>query len=500
MKQNEYLKKFFEIFPMEALTFDDVSLVTQYADFLPDDAVLETRLTRDLKMKTPFISAAMDTVTEWRMAVAMAMMGGIGIIHKNLSLQEQAHQVGKVKHYLNGRIHTPISVRETDTIESILQKRKEKAWNFHSFPVLDKNGKLVGILTGDDFDTCTDNSLKAADVMTKELITAKPDTTLQQAYGLMTRSKKKTLPLVDGNGKVVGMYIFSDVKRIVTGSSAMYNVDGNNQLRVGAAVGVGRYAIKRLEQLLEEGLDVAVIDTAHGHSKGVIDTLRMIQNLRKKYDFEVIAGNVATYDGAKALVEAGAGAVKIGVGPGSICTTRVVCGVGIPQLTAVYNAKQGAGDVPVIADGGIRYSGDVVKAIAAGADSVMMGSILAGTEESPGEKTIIHGRQYVSYRGMGSLGAMQQNKGSRERYEQSKADEDKLVPQGVEGVVPYSGLVRKVLTQFIGGLRSGMGYCGARTIHELQETGKFVRVSAAGKDEGHPHDVEIMKEPPNYRR
>jgi len=489
------MDQFMSRFPCEGLTFDDVSLVTQYADFLPEEADLTTRLTSRIAVNMPFVSAAMDTVTESSMAVAMALLGGIGIVHKNLSAEEQARQVGVVKHHLHGLIRDPITFRTTDTIDHILERRVQKQFNFTGFPILGTDDNLAGILTSSDIKFAEDKKACVADVMTTKLITAPPETTLKDAYKLMMHNKVGKLPLVD-NGKLVGLYSFTDVSTLVTDLKPLYNRDDKYRLRVGAAVSPGNE--DRVEALADENVDVIVVDSAHGHSKGVIDMTRWIVEHYPHVD--VIAGNVGTGDGALALRDAGAHAVKVGIGPGSICTTRVVCGVGIPQITAIHETRKAlGGSIPVVADGGIRHSGDVPKAITAGADTVMLGSILAGTEESPGEKIIHQGRQYVVYRGMGSLAAMQKGTGSRERYSQTNVASDDLVPQGIEGIVPYAGTVRKVMTQFCGGLRSSLGYCGCKSISTLQQNGKLIRVSPAGLHEAHPHDVKIMKEAPNYR-
>jgi len=495
MVTNDYVAKFMAQYPYDGLTFDDVSLVTQYADFLPDDANIRSRLTSRINVNMPFLSAAMDTVTESRMAVAMALLGGIGIIHKNLEVKEQARQVGVVKHHLHGLIRDPITFRSSDSLDEVEARRHAKGFSFSGFPILDDNDNIAGILTSTDIKYAENGQKTVGDVMTNHVITAAPDTDLQTAYDIMMENKIGKLPLVD-EGKLVGLYSFTDVCTLIRNVKPLYNRDSKYRLRVGAAVSPGNES--RVEALADEGVDVVVVDSAHGHSKGVMD---MTAWIAKQYpDIDVIAGNVGTADGAIALRDAGAHAIKVGIGPGSICTTRVVCGVGIPQITAINAAQQALeGSIPVIADGGIRHSGDVPKAIVAGADTVMLGSILAGTEESPGEKIIHQGRQYVVYRGMGSLSAMQQGMGSRERYGQADVDADDLVPQGIEGIVPYAGTVQKVMTQFCGGLSSSMGYCGCRTIADLQANGKFTRVSPAGLHEAHPHDVKIMKEAPNYR-
>ena len=496
---NKYLDQFMNTFPFEGLTYDDVTLVTQYADFLPDDASLETKLTSRTKMKIPFISAAMDTVTEAPMAIAMALAGGIGVIHKNLEDFEQAEQVKKVKNHLNGLIANPICFHEDDDISFLRREKAEKKLKFNGFPVLDAEDRLVGMITGSDMRFAPQNAMKLRDVMQKSLLTAKPGTTLKKAYEIMRANKIGKLPLVDKKGKVVGLYSFTDVQRIVEDSNNAANCDDKFRLRVAASVSGGKGDYLRMEKLADAGVDVVVVDSAHGHSKGIMDMTKYIVKHYPKVD--VIAGNIATGEAAAALAKAGAHAVKVGIGPGSICTTRVVCGVGIPQLTAVYSAAKalrGSG-VAVIADGGIKLSGDVPKAIAAGADSVMLGSVLAGTEESPGEKIYSNGRQYVVYRGMGSMAALKNGKGSRARYFQDNESEDDLVPQGIEGMVPYSGHVKSIMTQFCGGLRASLGYCGTKSIKELQQRGKFYRVTAAGLREARPHDITITKEAPNYR-
>ncbi len=496
MSLNAFVQSFMERFPQEGLTFDDVSLVTQYADFLPDEADLASHLTRRIGINIPFVSAAMDTVTESPMAIAMALMGGIGIIHKNLTPKQQAGHVARVKHYLNGLIRTPIAFRSTDTLESVLKTKQQKGFTFSGFPILDQNDRLVGILTAADIKFASDNRAVVTEVMTSNVISAPAATTLKEAYAIMKRNRIGKLPLVDTDGKLAGLYSFSDVRTLVENVEPRYNRDEKYRLRAGAAIGPNDQ--ERVAILARENVDVVVIDTAHGHSKGVIEMVRWVKKHHPEID--VIAGNIATGEAAIALRDAGADAVKVGIGPGSICTTRVVAGVGIPQITAIYEtAKALAGSIPIIADGGVRHSGDVPKAIVAGANTVMCGSLFAGSDESPGEKIIHQGRQYVVYRGMGSLAAMKDGAASRERYGQSSSREEDLVPQGIEGIVPHAGSVRKILHQFTGGLRAAMGYCGCRTLAELQQRGRFVRVSLAGVTEAHPHDVKIMKEAPNYR-
>ena len=496
---NKYMDDFMKAFPHEGLTYDDVTLVTQYADFLPDDTSLETKLTSRTKMKAPFISAAMDTVTEAPMAIAMALAGGIGCIHKNLEEDEQAAQVRLVKNHLNGMIEKPVCFHADDDIGYLRSEKAARKLKFNGFPVLDDEDRLVGMITSSDMRFAPMNAAKLKDVMQKTLLTAKPGTTLKKAYELMRENKIGKLPLVDRAGRVVGLYSFTDVQRIVENPNTSVNCDDKFRLRVSASVSGGRGDLSRMEKLADAGVDVVVVDSAHGHSKGIMEMTKYIAKNFPKVD--VVAGNIATGEAAVALAKCGAHAVKVGIGPGSICTTRVVCGVGIPQLTAVYSAAKalrGTG-VAVIADGGIKLSGDVPKAIAAGADSVMLGSVLAGTEESPGEKIYSNGRQYVVYRGMGSMAALKNGKGSRARYFQDKESEEDLVPQGIEGMVPYSGRVKSIMTQFCGGLRASLGYCGARTIPELQRKGRFYRVTAAGLREARPHDITITKEAPNYR-
>ena len=496
---NRNLDAFMRSFPYTGLTYDDVTLVTQYADFLPDETSLETKLTSRTKMKVPFMSAAMDTVTEAPMAIAMALVGGIGCIHKNREEDEQAAQVRLVKKHLNGLIDAPVCFHEDDDIGYLRSYKQEHKLKFNGFPVLDSQDRLVGMITSSDMKFAPMNAAKLRDVMQKTLLTAKPGTTLAKAYELMRANKIGKLPIVDRNGRIVGLYSFTDVSRIVENSDSACNLDDKFRLRASASVSGGRGDLARMEKLADAGVDVVVVDSAHGHTKGIIDMTKYIVRHYPKVD--VIAGNIATGEAAKALAKAGAHAVKVGIGPGSICTTRVVCGVGIPQLTAVYNAAKalrGSG-VAVIADGGIKLSGDVPKALAAGADSVMLGSVLAGTDESPGEKIYSNGRQYVVYRGMGSMAALKNGKGSRARYFQDDEADDSLVPQGIEGMVPYSGHVKTIMTQFCGGLRASLGYCGSRTIAELQEKGMFYRVTAAGLREARPHDITITKEAPNYR-
>ena len=482
-------------FKHEALTFDDVTLVTQFSDFLPPEAQVATRFTRNVSLNIPFVSAAMDTVTEARMAIAMALMGGIGVIHKNLSAAQQADMVRIVKLHLNGLIARPVTFRDTATLREIRETCRAKGYTFSGFPILDGGDHIVGIVTSRDIRFAQDPDGPVREVMTREVVTAPPGTTLEKAYRIMRDRKVGKLPLVKA-GRLVGLYSYTDVQTLIRNVKPEYNRDAQYRLRVAAAVGPGDHA--RIEQLAEQDVDVLVVDTAHGHSRGVMDVTRWIKKRFPRVD--VVAGNIATGDAAKDLLRAGADAVKVGIGPGSICTTRVVAGVGIPQVTAVYECARALGDaIPVISDGGIRHSGDVSKALVAGADCVMMGGALAGTEESPGEKIIHQGRQYVVYRGMGSLDAMRAREGSRERYGQAGVTEEELVPQGIEGLVPYAGSVGRVLNQFTGGLRASLGYCGCRTVAELRARGRFCRISIAGVREGHAHDIKVTKEAPNYK-
>ena len=494
MSQNKYIADFMETFPYEGLTFDDVSLITQYADFLPGDTDIASKLTRNINVKIPFLSAAMDTVTESKMAISMAMLGGIGVIHKNLAPEVQAQHVSQVKHHLNGLITDPVTFNINDTLETIAIRRDKKGYGFNGFPILDNNGKLVGILTSKDIRFARSKCAPVSAIMSTNIITADPDTDLRQAYDLMQEHKIGKLPLLE-NGNLVGLYSYADVRRLIEDEEPLFNRDAKHRLRVAAGIGPGDY--ERAEILNEEHVDVLVVDTAHGHSKGVIDMVSWVKN--KFSHIDIIAGNIATGEAAVALRDAGADAVKVGIGPGSICTTRVIAGVGIPQISAIYSAASALkGDIPVIADGGVRNSGDIAKALVAGADTVMMGSVLAGAEESPGEKIIYEGRQFVIYRGMGSLDAMKSREGSRQRY--GLSNDDDLVPQGIEGMVPYSGNVNKVIKQYCGGLQASLGYCGTRNIAGLKEQGQFVRVSGAGALEAHAHDIKITKEAPNYRR
>jgi IMP dehydrogenase len=483
----------------EGLTYDDVRLRTGFSEVMPDDVSLISRFSRNVGLNIPIVSAAMDTVTEFKLAIKLAELGGLGVIHRSLSPDEQAYHVARTKHHLNGRVERPITVQEIRTIEEILNMKAQKGYNFNSFPVVDDEDRLVGIITGNDLIFCDNISLTARDVMTPTPLTASVETTMQQAYDLMRRQKKKALPLINSERRIQGMYIFSDVKRILNGEARHFNVDPRGQLRVGAAIGVREDAFERVEKLVRENVDVVVIDTAHADSSSVYETLKELKSRFPSLD--VVVGNISEADSAKKLAEAGADGIKVGQGPGSICTTRIIAGIGCPQVSAVYECAKVADDydIPICADGGLRYSGDIPIAIAAGAHSVMMGSMLAGVDESPGEIVFVQGRQWKSYRGMGSLGAMSENASSRERYLQIDSGKDKLVPEGVEGLVSCKGKLTVVMHQYVGGLRRGMGYVGAASIEELREKGEFRRITSAGVAESHPHDMTITKEAPNYR-
>ena len=475
-----------------ALTFDDVLLVPAHALTHPKDVSVKSRFTRGIELNVPLISAAMDTVTESDMAIAMARSGGIGVLHKNMSIDRQAAEVDRVKRSESGMILNPITLRPADTVREATALMRR--FSISGVPIVDDEGRLVGIITNRDlqFEKELDRSL--GDAMTKDrLVTAPVGTTLDEAERILAKGRIEKLPVVDAEGRLRGLITVKDIHKRRQFPTA--NKDGHGRLRVAAAIGAAGDFLSRARALVEAGVDALVIDTAHGHSDGV---LRATVDVREKFpDVQLIVGNIATREAARALVERGVDAVKVGVGPGSICTTRVVTGVGVPQLTAIFDAVEGAGDVPVIADGGIKYSGDAVKALAAGASSVMMGSMLAGTEESPGEAFLLEGRRFKMVRGMGSLSAMQD--GSADRYfQEGELSPKKLVPEGIEGRVPYRGPVGDVLFQMVGGLRSGMGYVGCGSIDELRTRPSFVRITAAGLRESHPHDVTITREAPNY--
>ena len=477
----------------EGLTFDDVLLIPAYSEVLPRNVNIASRFSRNVRINTPVVSAAMDTVTESAMAIAMARVGGIGVIHKNMTIEEQAAQVRKVKRAENGMIFDPITIDKNKTVGDALALMKEN--KIGGIPVVEGR-KLIGIVTNRDLRFQTDMQRPISEVMTSEKLVTTTSADIRMAANLLLENKIEKLPVVNEKGELEGRITYKDISKVKDNPNA--SKDDKGRLRVAAGVGVTHDTMERVDALVKAGADAIVIDTAHGHSKGVVDMLKAV---KAKYpQLDVVVGNIATAEAAKMLVEAGADAVKVGIGPGSICTTRVIAGVGVPQLNAVYDvakALKGTG-VPVIADGGIRYTGDIVKAIAAGADSVMAGSMFAGVEESPGETIIYNGRKFKSYRGMGSLEAMQ--KGSKDRYFQDMEDDvKKLVPEGIAARVPYKGLLAEVVYQIVGGLRAGMGYCGAQDIETLKKA-RFIRITSSGIMESHPHDVTITREAPNYSR
>ena len=478
---------------LEGLTFDDVLLIPAYSDVLPREIDLRTRFTRNIRLNLPFVSAAMDTVTESKMAISIAREGGIGVIHKNMSIAEQAKQVASVKRAENGMINAPVTITPDKTVGDALRIMAD--YHIGGIPVVDEKNILVGIVTNRDLRFEKDFNRNICDVMTKEgLITTSRDTDLYRAADILQEHKIEKLPVVAEDGTLLGLITYKDITKAKDKPFACKDAQG--RLRVAAGIGITADAVQRAEALVEAGVDALVLDSAHGHSKNVIDTLK---NIKKHFDsVDVVVGNIATGDAAKLLADAGADAVKVGIGPGSICTTRVVAGVGVPQLSAVYDVYKALRgyDIPLIADGGIRYSGDIVKALAAGGDSVMLGGLLAGVEESPGTTILFNGRKFKTYRGMGSLEAMQQ--GSKDRYMQGDVvDAKKLVPEGIVGRVPYKGDLYEVIYQMAGGLRSGMGYCGAVNIERLHEA-RFCRITNAGVLESHPHDITITSEAPNY--
>ena len=479
----------------EGLTFDDVLLVPAYSEVLPREVNIVTHLTKNITLNLPLLSAAMDTVTEAPLAIALAREGGIGILHKNMSIDQQAEQVRRVKRSESGLIIDPITLQVDATIADALKLMKDN--KIGGIPIVNASNKLVGILTNRDLRFETNKRKKVSEVMTSEnLVTAPEGTDLRKAEKILQNYKIEKLPVVGKSGQLIGLITYRDILQLQSCPNAVK--DDFGRLRVGAALGITKDMLDRTAALQHIGVDVVCLDSAHGHTKGVIDSLKLLRKNFKKLN--IIAGNVATAAGAKALADAGADGVKVGIGPGSICTTRIVAGAGVPQITAILEASSALKkmNVPIIADGGIRYTGDFVKALAAGASAVMMGSVFAGVEESPGETIIYEGRKFKQYRGMGSIGAMQQ--GSSDRYFQDVEDGlKKLVPEGIEGRVPYKGSLSEVITQYVGGLRAGMGYCGAKNIHVLQDA-QFIRITAAGMKESHAHDVAITKESPNYSR
>lgn len=480
----------------EALTYDDVLLVPAYSEVLPREVSIKTKFSRNIELNVPIVSAAMDTVTESAMAIAMAREGGIGVLHKNMSMEQQAAEVRKVKRAESGMIQDPVTLKKTATVGDAQSTMRE--YSIGGIPIIDDEGILIGIVTNRDLRFEKNYGRELSEVMTWEnLVTVAEGTSLKEAEIILQKNKIEKLPVVDDDGKLLGLITFRDITKLT--QKPIANKDTFGRLRVAAAIGVTADAVDRARALVNAQVDAVIIDTAHGHTKGVVSVLKEV---KKNFpDLDVVVGNIATAEAAKYLVDAGADAVKVGIGPGSICTTRVVAGVGFPQFSAVLEVADAIKDsgVPVIADGGIRYTGDIPKAIAAGADTVMLGSLLAGTKESPGETIIYEGRKFKSYRGMGSVEAMKQ--GSKDRYFQDIEDDiNKLVPEGIVGRVNYKGDLVESMTQFIGGLRAGMGYCGAKDIDTLKATGKFVKITASGINESHPHDVTITKEAPNYSR
>jgi IMP dehydrogenase len=483
-----------KILPHEGYTFDDLLLVPRYSEVLPRSVSVQSRLTRGITLNIPIVSAAMDTVTESDMAIALAREGGIGIIHKNMSVEAQAAEVDKVKRSESGMIRKPITLKPTQTVHDALELMAR--YKIAGLPVVDDSMRLVGIITNRDLRFQPDSNLLIGELMIRErLITAPVGTTLEDAEAILQKNRIEKLPVVDENGILKGLITFKDIQKKKKYPNSCK--DDQGRLRVGAALGVATDTPERMAALVSAGVDAVIVDTAHGHTRGVIE---MVKLLKKQFsDAQIIAGNIATGEAAKALIEAGADAVKVGIGPGSICTTRIIAGVGVPQITAIMNvaAVAAAAGVPLIADGGIKQTGDIAKAIAAGADCIMVGGMLAGHEESPGEKVLLDGRAYKVYRGMGSLGAMQQ--GSADRYFQDVEDEiAKLVPEGIEGRVPFKGSVSETIYQMTGGLRAAMGYCGCQTIQEMKEHAQFVQMTGAGLKESHPHNILITKESPNY--
>lgn len=479
----------------KGLTFDDVLLMPAYSEILPSEVKIHTQLTKNIQLHVPILSSAMDTVTEAQLAIALAREGGVGILHKNMSIERQAEQVRKVKRSESGMIVDPITLEVTATIGDALKLMKEN--KIGGIPIIDKTNKLVGILTNRDLRFETDRKRKVSEVMTKEnLVIAPEGTDLRKAEKILRQYKIEKLPVVNKQGKLIGLITYRDILQLSAFPNAVKDKIG--RLLVGAALGITKDLLDRAAALQSVGVDIVSLDSAHGHSKGVIEALKLLKKTYK--NLPVIAGNVATAQGALAMANAGADAVKIGIGPGSICTTRIVAGAGVPQLTAIMEAAKAlkGKNIPIIADGGIRYTGDMVKALAAGANCVMMGSIFAGTEESPGETIIYEGRKFKAYRGMGSIGAMSQGSGDR-YFQDSDADSKKYVPEGIEGRVAYKGNLHEIVYQFVGGLKAGMGYCGAKNIKDLQNA-TFVQITNAGMRESHTHDVEVTREAPNYSK
>jgi IMP dehydrogenase len=478
----------------EALTYDDVLLVPGYSEILPTDVDLRSRFTKNITVNLPIVSSAMDTVTESRTAIVMAQEGGVGVIHKNMNPEDQAIEVMKVKKYESGMVIDPFTAHPDQTLNSLFEMIKKH--KISGFPVVDDHKRLVGMITNRDLRFQTDTSLKVKDVMSTKLITALEGTGFDEAKKLLQKNRIEKLPVVDDEGKLKGLITISDIEKTIQYPNS--NKDPLGRLRVAAAIGVGPAELVRATHLIKAGVDALVIDTAHGHSKGVLEMVKEVKRI--KGNFDVVAGNVATAKACTDLIQAGVDGIKVGIGPGSICTTRVIAGIGVPQMQALFDCRHVCheADIPFIADGGIKFSGDIVKALASGAGVVMIGSLFAGTDEAPGEMVLYQGRAYKMYRGMGSLGAMV--KGSKDRYGQGAVEEmGKLVPEGIEGQVPYRGPLSQNLFQLAGGIRSGMGYVGAKSIDELKEKARFIRITGASLKESHPHDVTITKEAPNYR-
>lgn len=481
-------------FAKEGLTFDDVLLLPAKSEILPRDVDVSTQLTERIRLNVPLISAGMDTVTEAPLAIALARQGGIGVIHKSMSISEQAEEVDRVKRSESGVITNPFFLHPDHKVydaEELMAK-----YRISGVPIVDRQKKLVGILTNRDLRFIHDFSIPISEVMTdKDLVTAPVGTTVEEAEHILQRHKIEKLPLVDETGELKGLITIKDIEKAIEFPNAAK--DEHGRLLVGAAIGVSKDSMERAEALVAAGADMIVVDTAHGHSQGVLGTVAKLRELFP--DLVIVAGNVATAEGTQDLIEAGASVVKVGIGPGSICTTRVVAGIGVPQMTAIYDCATIAREygVPIIADGGIRFSGDIAKALAAGAHAVMLGSLFAGTEEAPGDSEIFQGRRFKVYRGMGSIGAMKA--GSKDRYFQEQESERKLVPEGIEGRVPYKGPLADTVYQLVGGIRAGMGYCGTPTLRDLREKSRFIRISGAGLTESHPHDVQVTKEAPNYQ-
>lgn len=492
--KEEFFKDIFE--QNLALTYKDVTVKTDYSSVLPSQCDTSTLFSRNIQLKIPIASAAMDTITEHKIAILLALHGGIGVIHKNLSPKDQAREVDRVKFHLNGIIEKPICVNQDETMENVLKMRRKAEYPFHRFPVIDSEGKLCGILTKDHFDFCQDLRSTVAENMNVNVIHITEGQSRQDAFNRMNEHNKKAIPVINKSGEVTGLYLLSDIKRINNGESSKQTLDKKGRLRVAAAIGTGKSALERAEALSRKHVDCIVIDTAHGDSKDVYDTIKEVRGINP--DIDIVAGNISEPQSAQRLAEAKVDGIKIGQGPGSTCTTRIIAGIGAPQLTAIYACHRVAQEynIPVIADGGIKYSGDITKAIVAGADTVMLGSLFSGTDQTPGKTFTYNGQMYKTYRGMGSLEAMEENPESRKRYRQKEHSKE-FIPEGVTGRTPFKGPAEKKITLYIGGLHSGMGYVGAEDIKALKEKGRFHRVTQSGQQESHP-SVEISQEAPNY--